>query len=90
MQFISRIPVGSPAESSLLYPMLLAGAELDTEADITACFEKLTSIQQRNRYENVGNLRQVLQEVWKSVLNGWEKKDWEDVLKEWGWSFSLG
>lgn len=90
MQFISRIPVGSPAESSLLYPMLLAGAELEKENDISACFEKLTVIQHRNRYENVANLRQVLQEVWKSVLNGGDKKDWEDVLKEWKWSFSLG
>jgi hypothetical protein len=90
MQFMFRIPSGSPAESSLLYPMLLAGAELDTKADISKCFEKLTAIQQRNRYENVANLRQVLEEVWRPVLKGGQRKDWEEVLKEWEWSFSLG
>lgn len=90
MEFISRIPPGSPAESSLLYPMLLAGAELETESEISKCFKRLTAIQERNRYENVGNLREVLQEVWKPVLNGGERRDWEDILKEWEWSFSLG
>jgi hypothetical protein len=89
MQFMFRILPGSPAESSLLYPMLLAGAELDTEADIAKCFERLAGIQQRNRYENVANLRQVLQEVWKPVLDGGRRRDWEEVLREWGWSFSL-
>lgn len=90
MQFVSRIPSGSPAESSMLYPIFLAGAELDSEEDISKCFQRLTAIQQRNRYENVSNVRDVLQEVWKPILNGGERKDWEDVLKEWDWSFSLG
>jgi transcriptional activator protein UGA3 len=90
MAFISRIPPGSPAESSLLYPMFLAGAELDTEAEITKCLERLIAIQQRNHYENIANVREVLQQVWKPALSGGEKRDWEDVLKELGWSFSLG
>ncbi|KAF2742833.1 putative Zn(II)2Cys6 transcription factor-like protein [Sporormia fimetaria CBS 119925] len=89
MQCISRIPLGSPAESSLLYPMFLAGAELTTEKDIAMCFERLTAIQKRNRYENIANLRDVLQEIWTDVLNGLPKRDWEDVLRELGWSFSL-
>jgi hypothetical protein len=70
--------------------MLLAGAELDNEADIVKCLERLTAIHQRNRYENVANLQQVLQEVWKPVLNGGKRRDWEEVLREWEWSFSLG
>ncbi|KAF2278030.1 uncharacterized protein EI97DRAFT_281783 [Westerdykella ornata] len=89
MQFIARIPPGSPAESSLLYPILLAGAELRTEAEISLCRERLTMIQRRNHYENVANLRDLLQEVWKPVLNGGEKRDWEEILREWDWSFSL-
>ncbi|PSN74695.1 putative Zn(II)2Cys6 transcription factor-like protein [Corynespora cassiicola Philippines] len=90
MQFISRIPAGSPAESSLLYPIFLAGAELDSEADIAKCIRRLNEIQQKNRYENVGMVQQVLQEVWRPVLNGEPKRVWEDVLSEWGWSFTLG
>ena len=90
MQFVSRIPAGSPAESSLLYPMFLAGAELESEAEITKCFQRLTSIQQRNKYENVGIVREVLQEVWRPALNGGQKRDWEAVIKELGWSFTLG
>jgi transcriptional activator protein UGA3 len=90
MEFIARIPPGSPAESSLLYPIFLAGAELDSESSISSCFQRLTEIQMRNRYENVGNVQKVLQEVWRPVLNGEERRDWEDVLKDWNWSFSLG
>lgn len=90
MEFIARIPPGSSAESSLLYPIFLAGAELDSESSITSCFQRLTEIQMRNRYENVGNVQKVLQEVWRPVLNGEKRRDWEDVLKDWNWSFSLG
>ncbi|KAF2112759.1 putative Zn(II)2Cys6 transcription factor-like protein [Lophiotrema nucula] len=89
MHFIDRIPPGSPADSSLLYPIFLAGAELDNETDITKCSTRLTAIQARNRYENVGNVQKILQEVWRPVLTGERKRNWEDVLKEWGWSISL-
>jgi transcriptional activator protein UGA3 len=90
MEFIARVPPGSSIESSLLYPIFLAGAELDSESSISSCFQRLTEIQMRNRYENVGNVQKVLQEVWRPVLNGEERRDWEDVLKDWNWSFSLG
>jgi hypothetical protein len=90
MQFVARIPPGSPAESSLLYPIFLAGAELEGEEEISKCYERLNAIQQRNRYENTSTVQEVLQEVWKPALNGGEKKDWEQVLREFGWSFSLG
>lgn len=90
MQFVARIPPGSPAESSLLYPIFLAGAELESEEEISKCNERLAAIQQRNRYENTSNVQEVLQEVWKAALNGGQKKDWEEVLREWEWSFSLG
>ncbi|KAF2258872.1 hypothetical protein CC78DRAFT_477140 [Lojkania enalia] len=89
MEFISRIPPGSSADSSLLYPIFLAGAELDSETDIGSCSQRLTAIQARNLYENVGNVHKVLQEVWRPVLNGEERRDWEDVLREWGWTLSL-
>lgn len=90
MDFVSRIPPGSPAESSLLYPIFLAGAELDNEPEISKCFKRLAEIQQRNCYENTGNVQKVLEEVWRPALNGEQKRDWEDVLQEWGWSFTLG
>ena len=90
MEFISRIPPGSPAESSLLYPIFLAGAELDNEPEISQMFKRLAEIQARNCYENVSNVQKVLEEVWRPALNGEQKRDWEEVLQEWGWSFTLG
>lgn len=90
MEFISRIPPGSPAESSMLYPLFLAGAELTDALDIAKCFRRLGEIHARNRYENVGNVQKVLEEVWKPALNGEPKKDWEHVLQEWEWSFTVG
>jgi hypothetical protein len=90
MEFISRIPPGSPAESSLLYPIFLAGAELDNEPEIMKMFKRLAEIQARNCYENVSNVQKVLEEVWRPALNGEKKRDWEEVLQEWDWSFTLG
>ncbi|KAH7112127.1 putative Zn(II)2Cys6 transcription factor-like protein [Dendryphion nanum] len=90
LQFIARIPPGSPAESSMLYPVFLAGAELEDETQIASCFQRLSTVQERNYYENVGMVQEVLKEVWRPALNGEKKRDWEDVLKEWQWSFSLG
>ncbi|EDU42669.1 TPA Zn II 2Cys6 transcription factor Eurofung [Pyrenophora tritici-repentis] len=90
MEFIARIPPGSPAESSLLYPIFLAGAELDDEAAIEQCFKRLEGIQKRNRYENVECVQKVLKEVWRPKLEGGQRRDWEDVVREWNWSFTLG
>jgi transcriptional activator protein UGA3 len=90
MEFVSRIPPGSPAESSLLYPMFLAGAELDDEQAMDRCIKRLDDIQRRNRYENVGKVQEVLREVWRPKLDTGQRRDWEDVLKERDWSFTLG
>jgi transcriptional activator protein UGA3 len=90
MEFIARVPPGSPAESSLLYPIFLAGAELDDEVAIEKCFQRLEGIQKRNRYENVGSVQEVLKEVWRPKLEGGERRDWEEVVREWKWSFTLG
>jgi transcriptional activator protein UGA3 len=90
MEFIARVPPGSPAESSLLYPIFLAGAELDDEVAIEKCFHRLEAIQKRNRYENVESVQKVLKEVWRPKLEGGERRDWEEVVREWNWSFTLG
>lgn len=90
MDFIARIPPGSAAESSLLYPIFLAGAELDDEAAIEQCFRRLEGIQKRNRYENVKCVQKVLEEVWRPKSEGGRRRDWEDVVREWNWSFTLG
>lgn len=90
MEFISRIPAGSPAESSLLYPIFMAGAELDDDAAIDKCTKRLKDISDRNRYENVDSVQKVLKEVWRPKLEGGTRRCWEDVLLEWEWSFTLG
>ncbi|KAF1830148.1 putative Zn(II)2Cys6 transcription factor-like protein [Decorospora gaudefroyi] len=90
MEFIARIPPGSPAEASLLYPVFLAGAELDDELAIERCFKRLECIQKRNWYENIGSAQKVLKEVWRPKLEGGERRDWEEVVREWNWSFTLG
>ncbi|KAF2030735.1 putative Zn(II)2Cys6 transcription factor-like protein [Setomelanomma holmii] len=90
MEFVARVPPGSPAESSLLYPLFLAGAELDDERAMEICSKRLEDIQGRNRYENVGMVQKVLKEVWRPKLESGQRKDWEDVLKERNWSFTVG
>ncbi|KAF2821387.1 hypothetical protein CC86DRAFT_103346 [Ophiobolus disseminans] len=90
MDFVARIPPGSPAESSLLYPMFLAGAELEDAKATEICSRRLNEIQGRNRYENVGMVQKVLKEVWCSKAETGQQRDWEEVLREWNWSFTLG
>lgn len=89
MEFITRIPPGSSAESSMLYPIFLAGAELVDEKAMDRCSQRLEDIQGRNRYENVGRVQRVLKEVWRSQKETGQRKDWEDILREWDWSFTL-
>lgn len=90
MEFIMRIPPGSPAESSLLYPIFMAGAELDSEVAIDRLTKRLKDISDRNRYENIDSVQKVLKEVWRPKLEGGARRCWEDVLREWEWSFTLG
>jgi len=90
MDFVARIGPGSAAESSLLYPMFLAGAELDDEKIAERCSKRLEEIQERNRYENVGMVQKVLKEVWRSRRETGQRRDWEDVLRAWNWSFTVG
>lgn len=90
MEFIVRIPAGSPAESSLLYPIFMAGAELDDDVAIEKCTRRLKDISDRNRYENIDSVQKVLKEVWRPKLEGGTRRCWEDVLREWDWSFTLG
>ncbi|KAH7408763.1 fungal-specific transcription factor domain-containing protein [Phaeosphaeria sp. MPI-PUGE-AT-0046c] len=90
MEFIARIPSGSPAESSLLYPIFLAGAELEDAQAMDLCSKRLEDIQGRNHYENVGMVQKVLKEVWRPRLESGKRKDWEEVLKDWNWSFTVG
>jgi transcriptional activator protein UGA3 len=35
-------------------------------------------------------VQKVLKEVWRSRQELGQRKDWEEVLKEWNWSFTVG
>lgn len=86
--FIRRMPRGSAAEASLAYPLFLTGAELDSEAEIEEYLLRLRTTREISKFENIKNVEKVLEEVWKPRLNGWERKNWEEMPKEWGWSIS--
>jgi hypothetical protein len=47
-------------------------------------------MRQQAQIMNIQSAEEVLEEVWRDVLNGGYKKDWEDVLKSWNWVVSLG
>ena len=86
---IRRMPCGSAAEASLTYPLFLNGAELDNEVEIEECLLSLRATRERSKFENIDNVEKVLEGVWKPRPNGRGRKNWEEVLKEWGWSISL-
>jgi transcriptional activator protein UGA3 len=84
-----RIPKGSPAEAGLTFPLFLSGAELRQESDIELCLAKLNAMHARYKLENIGKATTVLEQVFRARLNGHAEHDWEDVLRERGWSTSL-
>ena len=59
----------------MAYPLFLAGAELDNEAEIEECLLRLRATRERSKFENIKNVEKVLEEVWRPRLNGRERKN---------------
>lgn len=90
IRLTERIPQRSTAEAGLMYPLFLAGAELVQESEIEICATRLRRMREQAHILNVQSAEEVLEEVWRGVLNGGNKRDWEDVLRSWDWVVSLG
>ncbi|KAK1248268.1 hypothetical protein MKX08_006488 [Trichoderma sp. CBMAI-0020] len=87
---VSRITPTSAVVSVLTPVLFLAGAELNSEADMTLCAAKLKSIREASKMMNIVSVEEVLRVVWKERLQNRVQTDWLEILRARRWTFSLG
>ncbi|UKZ67051.1 uncharacterized protein TrAtP1_008214 [Trichoderma atroviride] len=85
-----RITPTSAVVSVLTPVLFLAGAELNSEADMVLCAAKLKSIREASKMMNVVSVEEVLRVVWKERLQNGIQTDWLEILRARRWTFSLG
>lgn len=87
---VSRITPTSAVVSVLTPVLFLAGAELNSEADMALCAAKLKSIREASKMMNIVSVEEVLRVVWKERLQNRIQTDWLEILRARRWTFSLG
>ncbi|KAF4806900.1 Zinc cluster transcription factor CZF1 [Colletotrichum siamense] len=89
---ISReIPKGCYAETSMIFPLFMAGGEATSQVEIVTIREGFASLNHRRRFRNVDACVSVLEEVWKctGAGSGRFKMDWMDIARTRGWKLAL-
>ncbi|PTB70912.1 hypothetical protein BBK36DRAFT_1175966 [Trichoderma citrinoviride] len=86
-----KVPEGSLAECSLLFPLFIAGGEAGDASHIERIRNRLYSMNRWRRFRNVNACREVLEEVWekRGGSNGLERVDWRDIVRRRGWQLAL-
>ncbi|UKZ57171.1 hypothetical protein TrVGV298_011023 [Trichoderma virens] len=86
-----RVPEGSLAECSLLFPLFIAGGEAKDTAHIERIRNRLYTMNQWRRFRNVDACREVLEDVWKkrNESDETERVDWRDIVRQRGWQLAL-
>ncbi|KAM0518889.1 hypothetical protein ACHAPE_003879 [Trichoderma viride] len=86
-----KVPEGSLAECSLLFPLFIAGGEAKSATHIERIKNRLYTMNKWRRFRNVNACREVLEELWerRSELGEAETLSWRDVVRERGWQLAL-
>ncbi|KAL7928175.1 fungal-specific transcription factor domain-containing protein [Trichoderma chlorosporum] len=86
-----KVPEGSLAECSLLFPLFIAGGEADDSTHIERIRNRLYSMNKWRRFRNVNACREVLEDVWRERgrANETERVDWRDIVRQRGWQLAL-
>ncbi|KAL6884264.1 fungal-specific transcription factor domain-containing protein [Trichoderma longibrachiatum] len=86
-----KVPEGSLAECSLLFPLFIAGGEATDASHVERIRDRLCSMNRWRRFRNVNACREVLEEVWKKRVesNESERVDWRDVVRQRCWQLAL-
>ncbi|TDZ53983.1 hypothetical protein CTRI78_v006670 [Colletotrichum trifolii] len=81
LRHVDDIPVGSHAESAILFPMFLAGGEATEEEHIDLVRVRLQKTLEKRRFQNIALSLDTLEDLWRRrrELDG-VRVDWTDVL----------
>ncbi|TDZ16317.1 L-arabinose-responsive transcription regulator ARA1 [Colletotrichum orbiculare MAFF 240422] len=87
---------GCYAETSMIFPLFIAGGEADTAEEVDIVREALCSLNTSRRFRNVEACVDVLDELWQRSGSGADGNDeskthmdWLDVAKRRGWKMAL-
>lgn len=89
-----KVPEGSLAECSLLFPLFIAGGEAEDATHVERIRNRLCTMNKWRRFRNVDACREVLEDVW-TQREEWrrgmrtERVDWRDVVRRRGWQLAL-
>ncbi|KFG85443.1 C6 transcription factor OefC [Metarhizium anisopliae] len=89
-----KVPAGSLAECSLLFPLFMAGGEAEEATHMERIRSRLYTMNKWRRFRNVDACREVLEQVWQQ-REEWargvrrDKVDWRDVVEQRGWQLAL-
>ncbi|KAK1256355.1 hypothetical protein MKX07_008614 [Trichoderma sp. CBMAI-0711] len=86
-----KVPEGSLAECSLLFPLFIAGGEAQDASHIERIRDRLCSMNRWRSFRNVDACREVLEEVWAKMGESGdaERVDWRDIVRRRGWQLAL-
>jgi transcriptional activator protein UGA3 len=82
---IGQVPENDISESSLLFPLFIAGGEVERTDQMELVRTRLQLSYKKRRFRNISRALEVLEELWayrqiQDVL-GRKRQDWEDILK---------
>ncbi|KAF2971903.1 hypothetical protein GQX73_g1741 [Xylaria multiplex] len=82
---VSEIPVGIGPESTLLFPLFLAGGEASEPSHIEQIRQRLLAILEQRHFRNVSRALEILEDLWalRQQDNG-AGVDWSHILKAYG------
>lgn len=86
---VRDMPVGCLPECTLLFPLFMAGGEAEEFSHIAVIREKMRTINQCRRFQNVEVCLQILDELWRMRIsnatgeNG-HRLDWLDIIRSKG------
>ncbi|CCH44193.1 putative transcriptional regulatory protein [Wickerhamomyces ciferrii] len=83
------IVLKSPVESSLCFPLFIAGMHCITRKDRKKMLERFADIGQRYAFKNLERAKAVMEQVWIVDPLGSRCVDWYDIVKKLGWDLNF-
>lgn len=80
---VAAIPLGSLAESALVFPLFIAGGEAITDRQQSLVRSRLQSTLEQRQFQNITRALNVLEELWQRREID-DEADWTTVLAELG------
>jgi transcriptional activator protein UGA3 len=83
------IVLKSSVESSLCFPLFIAGMNCTTKKDRRMMLERFNDIIQRYSFRNLERAKTVMEQVWMIDPSGTRCVDWYEIVKRLGWDLSF-